>query len=89
MNIHLDKLQKKLFLKLRLKSSEFISKHMKLIRKLESTELILNKLRKQTLHMKQFSSDLEVFLGTRQVNQSIRGEIETIKSDIVTSKNYE
>ncbi|XP_063411420.1 uncharacterized protein LOC134694345 [Mytilus trossulus] len=43
----------------------------------------------QTTHMKQFSSDIQVFLGTRQVSRQILREVESTKSKFESSKNYE
>ncbi|CAG2226609.1 unnamed protein product [Mytilus edulis] len=88
-NGHLDKLQEKLLYELRSSSDTCKSKYIKILQKLKSTEEMLTKLREQTTHMKQFSSDIQVFLGTRQVTKRITHEIESIKSEIGAAKNYE
>ncbi|CAG2230665.1 unnamed protein product [Mytilus edulis] len=49
---------------------------------------MLTKLSEQTIHMKQFSSDIQVFLGTRQFNRQILSEIESTKMAINASKDY-
>ncbi|XP_076088644.1 uncharacterized protein LOC143059065 [Mytilus galloprovincialis] len=88
MNVHLDKLQEKLLHELRSTSQTCISKYMKIIRKLKSTEEMLTKLREETKHMKQFSSDVQVFLGTRQMKKRVGSEVETIKNEISVTKDY-
>ncbi|CAC5394676.1 unnamed protein product [Mytilus coruscus] len=57
--------------------------------KLKSTEEKLTKLREQTLHIKQFSSDIQLFLGTYQGNETIVSETKSIKDAIDTCKDYE
>ncbi|CAC5356918.1 unnamed protein product [Mytilus coruscus] len=88
-NGHLDKMQEKLLRDLRSTSHTCKSKYSNLFRKLESKKEMLTKLREQTQHMKQFSSDIQVFLGTRQVNQQIRSEVRSIKTVIGATKDYE
>ncbi|CAG2230664.1 unnamed protein product [Mytilus edulis] len=87
-NGQLDKLQEKLLHELRSSSASCKLKYTKILQKLKSTEEMLTKLRQQTLSMKQFSSDIQVFLGTRQVNKRIASEIESIKSEISVTKDY-
>ncbi|XP_071150325.1 putative leucine-rich repeat-containing protein DDB_G0290503 [Mytilus edulis] len=88
-NSHLDKLQEKLLYELRSSSDTCKSKYIKLLQKLKSTEEMLTKVREQTTHMKQFSSDIQVFLGTRQVSRQIVREVESIKSEFDATKDYE
>ncbi|CAC5408351.1 unnamed protein product [Mytilus coruscus] len=88
LNDHLDKLQEKLLHELRSTSHTCKSEYMKILQKLKSTEEMLTKLREQTLHMKKFSSDLQVFLGTRQANKRIESEMNSIRKEIGATKNY-
>ncbi|CAG2208409.1 unnamed protein product [Mytilus edulis] len=88
-NCHLDKMQEKLLRDLRSTSHTCKSKYSKLFRILESKKEMLTKLKEQTQHMKQFSSDIQVFLGTRQVNQQIISEVRYIKTVIGATKDYE
>ncbi|XP_063418501.1 E3 ubiquitin-protein ligase TRIM22-like [Mytilus trossulus] len=81
-NGQLDRLQEKLLQELKSTTDTCKSKYMKILQKLKSTEEMLTKLREQTIHMKQFSSDIQVFLGTRQVNKRVGSEVESIKNDI-------
>ncbi|CAC5408357.1 unnamed protein product [Mytilus coruscus] len=87
-NGKLDKLQEKLLHELRSTSDKCKSEYMKIIQKLKSTEEMLTKLREQTIHMKQFSSDIKVFLGTRQADKLIKSEVESLKSEIHVTKDY-
>lgn len=50
---------------------------------------MLTKLREQTKHMKQYSSDIQVSFGTHQVDMRIVHEAKSIKSEIDTTKDYE
>ncbi|CAC5356917.1 unnamed protein product [Mytilus coruscus] len=88
-NSHLDKMQENLLFELRATSLTCKSKYTKFLQKLKSKKEMLTKLREQTQHMKQFSSDIQVFLGTRQVNQQVISEVESIKSEIGATKDYE
>ncbi|CAC5356920.1 unnamed protein product [Mytilus coruscus] len=88
-NGHLDKMQEKLLRDLKSTSHTCKSKYSKLFRTLQSKNEMLTKLREQTQHMKQFSSDIQVFLGTRQVNQRIVREVESFKRVIGATKDYE
>ncbi|CAC5408366.1 unnamed protein product [Mytilus coruscus] len=88
-NGYLDKLQEKLLRKLGSISHTCKTKYKNFLQKLESTTEMLTKLREQTLHLKQFSSDIQVFLGTRQVNKRIVSEIESIKNEIGATKDFE
>lgn len=44
-------------------------------------------MKEQTLKMKRFASDLQVFLGTRQLNKTLNEEIGSLKADIKDHKN--
>ncbi|XP_071148097.1 E3 ubiquitin-protein ligase TRIM22-like [Mytilus edulis] len=88
-NSYLDKLQEKLLLKLGSISDNCKSKNKEFLQKLESKTEMLTKLMEQTLHLKQLSSDIQVFLGTRQVNKRIVSEIKSLKTEIGTTKDYE
>lgn len=88
MNGHLDKVQEKLLHELKSTSQTCKSKYIKILQKLKSTEEMLTKLKKQTLHIKQFSSDIQVFLCTRQVHKQIKSEIESIMSEIGATKDF-
>ncbi|XP_071150313.1 uncharacterized protein [Mytilus edulis] len=88
-NLHLDKLEEKLLRELRETADSCKSKYNIFLKNLKSMEEMLNNLREQTRHMKQFSSDIQVFLGTRQINRRINNEIESIKSEICATKDYE
>ncbi|XP_076088691.1 uncharacterized protein LOC143059087 [Mytilus galloprovincialis] len=87
-NSQLDKLQEKLLNELKSAFLTCKSKYMKILQKLKSTEKMLTKLREETKHMKAFSSDIQVFLGTRQVNKRIVSEVKSIKSEIGAAKDY-
>ncbi|CAG2223030.1 unnamed protein product [Mytilus edulis] len=57
---------------------------LRILRRLKSTEEKITKLREQTLHIKQFSSDIQVFLGTYQGNKSRASETKSIKDAMDT-----
>lgn len=87
-NLHLNMLEEKLLCELKSTTNTCKSTYMKFLRKLESTEEMLTKLREQTLHMKEFSSDILVFLGTRQVTYLIARETNSIKNELGDVKDY-
>ncbi|XP_071146026.1 E3 ubiquitin-protein ligase TRIM71-like [Mytilus edulis] len=89
LNNHLDKMQENFLFELRATSLTCKSKYTKFLQNLESKREMLTKLREQTQHMKQFSSDIQVFLGTRQVNQQVISGVKCIKSEIVATKDYD
>lgn len=88
-NGNLEKLQDKLLNKLTSKSNTYKSKYMNILQKLKSTAKMLTKRWEQILHMKQFSSEIQVFLGTCQFNKLIESEIKSMKDEIGHSKEYE
>ncbi|CAG2219502.1 unnamed protein product [Mytilus edulis] len=65
---HLDALEEKILLKLRRKIENYKLKYSKFLKKLEVMEKEFEKLEEQTQQMKLFASDLQVFLGTCQMN---------------------
>ncbi|VDI53298.1 Hypothetical predicted protein [Mytilus galloprovincialis] len=88
-NTHLDKLEVKLLLELGSTSRSCKSEYAKIVQKLKSAEEKLTKLREQTLHIQQFSSDIQVFLGMYQGIRSIVSETKSITDSIDSSKDYE
>ncbi|CAG2225685.1 unnamed protein product [Mytilus edulis] len=87
-NHHLDRLQEKLLQELRSTTETCKSKYTEIVQKLKSKEEMLTKQKEQTIHMKQFSSDIQVFLGTLQMNKRIESEIKSIKSELCSAKDY-
>ncbi|XP_071150320.1 tripartite motif-containing protein 29-like [Mytilus edulis] len=87
-NLHLNKLEEKLLCELKPTTDNCKSKYMNFLKKLEATEELISKLREQTLHMKQFSSDIQVFLGTHQVTNLIARETNSIKNELRDTKDY-
>ncbi|XP_052080121.1 uncharacterized protein LOC127718193 [Mytilus californianus] len=83
---HLDMIEKKLLRELELTSCSCKSEYTKILQKLKSAEKKLTKLREQTL---QFSSDIQVFLGTVQGKRLVINETNSIEKVVRASKNYE
>ncbi|XP_052093344.1 uncharacterized protein LOC127729557 isoform X2 [Mytilus californianus] len=82
LNKYLDELERKLLLELKSKHENCKSKIMKILNQLKKMEKEVEKLKEQTLQMKRFASDLQVFLGTRQLNQSVSKQVESLKEEI-------
>ncbi|CAC5392052.1 unnamed protein product [Mytilus coruscus] len=61
LNKHLDKLERKLLLDLKSKHNNCKSKKISILTQLKQMEKEVDKLREQTLQMKRFASDLQVF----------------------------
>ncbi|XP_071155102.1 uncharacterized protein [Mytilus edulis] len=79
-NEFLDKLERKLLLDLQSKHENCKSKIVKILNQMRQMEKEVEKLKEQTLQMKRFASDLQVFLGTRQLNQSVSKHIGPLKA---------
>ncbi|CAC5392081.1 unnamed protein product [Mytilus coruscus] len=79
LNKYLDELERKLLLDLKSKHKNRKSQIMKILNQLKQMEQEVEKLKEQTLQMKRFASDLQVFLGTRQLNQSVSKQVESLK----------
>ncbi|CAC5389422.1 unnamed protein product [Mytilus coruscus] len=79
-NDHLDKMEEKLNRTLVLASKTCKSKCNKFLQQFHSHEETFIKLKDQVLQMKEFASDLQVFLGTRQIDKLGVSEIESCKT---------
>ncbi|XP_063425266.1 uncharacterized protein LOC134708556 [Mytilus trossulus] len=82
LNEYLDELEKKLLLDLKSKHGNCKSKIMKILNQLRQMEKEVEILKEQTIQMKSFASDLQVFLGTRHLNKTMRKKIESLKEEI-------
>ncbi|XP_063425269.1 uncharacterized protein LOC134708557 [Mytilus trossulus] len=82
LNEYLDKLERKLLLDLKSKHGNCKSEILKILNKLRQMEKEVEKLKEQTIQMKSFASDLQVFLGTRHLNITMRKKIELLKEEI-------
>ncbi|CAG2258128.1 unnamed protein product [Mytilus edulis] len=87
LNEYLDKLERKLLLDLKSKHGNCKSKVVKILNQLRQMETEVEKLREQTIQMKRFASDLQVFLGTRQLNKELYKKIGSLKEEIKDYKN--
>ncbi|CAG2224254.1 unnamed protein product [Mytilus edulis] len=85
---HLDALEDKILLELRLKIENYKPKYSKFLKKLAVMEKEFEKLEEQTQQMKLFASDLQVFLGTCQMNKITMEKIKTLKAEIGKEQNY-
>ncbi|CAC5403239.1 unnamed protein product [Mytilus coruscus] len=79
-NSHLDELEEKLMETLVSASKTCKSKCQKFLQQFHSHEEKLRKLKDQVLQIKEFASDVQVFLGTRQIDKLVMSEIESIKT---------
>ncbi|XP_063420946.1 tripartite motif-containing protein 29-like [Mytilus trossulus] len=84
LNKYLDELERKLLLDLKSKHENCKSKIIKILHQLRKIEKDVEHLKKQTLQMKRFTSDLQVFLGTRQLNKTISKTIGSLKEEITS-----
>ncbi|VDI76335.1 Hypothetical predicted protein [Mytilus galloprovincialis] len=88
----LDKLadlEQKLLHELDLKHNGCKSEESKLLTRLKKSKRDLSCLREHTSQLKSFASDIQLFLGTRQINQSVFREVESVKERIMSVQNYE
>ncbi|CAC5365069.1 unnamed protein product [Mytilus coruscus] len=82
LNKYLDELERKLLLDLNSIHGNCKSKYIKHLNELKQKEKEIENLREQTLKMKRFASDLQVFLGTRELNKTITEGIVSLKKKI-------
>ncbi|CAG2224250.1 unnamed protein product [Mytilus edulis] len=85
----LDRLEQKLLLELNTKHGSCKSEVNKLLNRMKNSERYLNCLREQTSQLKSFASDVQLFLGTRQINKAVYKEVESVKEEINSVQNYE
>ncbi|XP_076095695.1 uncharacterized protein LOC143066769 [Mytilus galloprovincialis] len=82
-------LEQKLHHELDLKHDDCKSEERKLLTLLIKLERDLSCLRDQTSQLKSFASDIQLFLGTRQINKTVFKEVESVKERIKSVQNYE
>ncbi|XP_063409078.1 uncharacterized protein LOC134692551 [Mytilus trossulus] len=79
-NGHLNELEEKLMQTLVSATKTYKSSSNSLLQQLNILEDKLISLKDQILQMKDFASELQVFLGTRQIDKLVMSEIESIKT---------
>ncbi|CAG2254507.1 unnamed protein product [Mytilus edulis] len=79
-NSYLDKLKEKLIQTLASASETCNSKCNIVLQQFNTQEVKMIKLKDQVLQMKEFASDLQVFLGTRAIDKLVMSETESIKT---------
>ncbi|VDI35513.1 Hypothetical predicted protein [Mytilus galloprovincialis] len=82
-------LEQKLLHELDLKHDDCKSEERKILTGLKKSERDLTCLKEQTSQLKSFASDIQLFLGTRQINEAVFKEVDTIKERIKSVQNYE
>ncbi|XP_071172324.1 E3 ubiquitin-protein ligase TRIM45-like [Mytilus edulis] len=87
-NKHLDDLENKMLDDLSQRYENCKSKYGEVQKYLNKTEKEIKLLQEQTSQMKLVGSDLQVFLGTRQMNKVIHNEVQSVKSMTSTLQDY-
>ncbi|VDI45253.1 Hypothetical predicted protein [Mytilus galloprovincialis] len=87
-NKHLDELENRMLDDLSQRYEHCKSKYGEAQKYLNNTEKEVNLLQEQTSQMKLVGSDLQVFLGTRQMNKLIHNEVKSVKSMTSTLQDY-
>ncbi|CAC5361316.1 unnamed protein product [Mytilus coruscus] len=87
-NGHLDELEEKLMQTLVSATKSCKFKCNKFLQQFNLQEEKLIKLKDQVLQMKEFSSDLQVFLGMRQLEKLVMSEIESFKTTAESTCDY-
>ncbi|VDH94963.1 Hypothetical predicted protein [Mytilus galloprovincialis] len=87
-NKHLDELENKMLDDLSQRYENCKSKYGDAQKYLNKTEKEIKLLQEQTSQMKRVGSDLQVFLGTRQVTKLIHNEVQSVKSMTSTLQDY-
>ncbi|XP_071172323.1 E3 ubiquitin-protein ligase TRIM45-like [Mytilus edulis] len=87
-NKHLDELENRLLEDLSQRYENCKSKYGEVQKYLNKAEKEIKSLQEQTLQLKRVGSDLQVFLGTRQMNKLIHNEVQSVKSMTSTLQDY-
>ncbi|XP_052105804.1 uncharacterized protein LOC127738555 [Mytilus californianus] len=82
-------LEQKILLELDTQHGKRKSVLSKLLNRLKNSEGDLNCLKEQTSQLKSFASEIQLFLGTRQINETVFKEVESVKERIKSVQNYE
>ncbi|VDI49499.1 Hypothetical predicted protein [Mytilus galloprovincialis] len=78
----LDDLEEKLLFELETQHGKCRSDLSKLLNRLKNSERNLNCLHEQTSQLKSFASEIQLFLGTRQISERVSKEVESVKERI-------
>ncbi|VDI70799.1 Hypothetical predicted protein [Mytilus galloprovincialis] len=84
----LDELEKKMLNELSERCGNCISKSENVLRQLNGTEKEIQLLKEHTLQLKCFGTDLEIFLGTRQINKKVLEDVQSVKSVTSSVQDY-
>ncbi|XP_071172327.1 tripartite motif-containing protein 2-like [Mytilus edulis] len=87
-NNHLDELENKMLDDLSQRYENCKSKYGEVQKYLNNTEIEINLLQEQTSQMKLVGSNLQVFLGTRQMNNLIHNKVQNVRSITSTLQDY-
>ncbi|XP_052061991.1 uncharacterized protein LOC127702036 [Mytilus californianus] len=87
-NKHLDELENKMLNVLSQRYENCKSKYGKVQKYLNKIEKEIKLLQEQTSQLKRVGSDLQVFLGTRQINKLIHNEVQSVKSMTSSLQDY-
>ncbi|CAG2250723.1 unnamed protein product [Mytilus edulis] len=88
LNQHLDSLEQKSIQDLSIKTLNCKSEHNKAVHQLNLADQKLGQLKEEMMTLKQMASDVQVFLGTREINKTLCEEIKSVKGIIYSIKNY-
>lgn len=81
-NKHLNDLEQKLIHDLSAKCAKCKSSHEKILQQLNSSDKKLLHFKEETQKMKKFASDVQLFLGTRDINRYVANEIRSLTTTI-------
>ncbi|CAC5365066.1 unnamed protein product [Mytilus coruscus] len=82
LNKYLDELERKVLLDLKSQHGNSQLKFVKFLNQLKQQEKEIENLREQTLKLKRYATDLQVFLGTRELNKTMNEKIGSLKEEI-------
>ncbi|XP_052105734.1 uncharacterized protein LOC127738490 [Mytilus californianus] len=85
----LDDLETKFLLELDTKYGYCKSDIDKLLNRLRNCEQDLSCLREQTLQLKSFASEVQLFLGIRHIHETVFKDVECVKESFKNVQNYE
>ncbi|XP_063427250.1 uncharacterized protein LOC134710783 [Mytilus trossulus] len=85
----LEDLELKLLQELDIKHGNSKSEANKLLNRMKNSKRELSCLKEQTSQLKSFASEIQLFLGARQMNEAVFKEIKSVKEGIKSAENFQ
>ncbi|XP_071160570.1 uncharacterized protein [Mytilus edulis] len=85
----LEDLERRLLQELDIKHENSKSEVNQLLNRMKNAKRELSCLKEQTSQLKSFASEIQLFLGARQINEAVFKEIKSVKEGIKSAENFQ